>query len=196
MRTKNKHTREEIIENALRIFAKEGFFKTTVADIAQSTGIAKGTLYLYFKDKASLYVNVIEEHFKVGIKYLSEVQKESITSTEKLRKIADNWIDYMIRLKSSFCMFSMENVNLSSKIMKAVKPIMNVHLKEMIDIIVQMIEQGIKAREFRKVEPRIAAVHFLNTIRTGFFVTFIAPEKSVDKKTLLDLFFKGLKQRR
>lgn len=196
MRTKNRNIKEKIIRNALKIFAKEGFFKATVADIAQATGVAKGTLYLYFKDKSSLYVSVIEEHFEVGIKYLSKVQKESITSTEKLRKIADNWIDYMIRLKSSFFMFSMENVNLSSKIMKAVKPIMTVHLKEMIDIIVQIIEQGIKAREFRKVEPRIAAVHFLNTIRTGFFFTFIAPEKFVDKKILLDLFFKGLKQRR
>ncbi len=196
MRTKNKHTKEKIIENALRIFAQEGFFKTTVDDIAQAAGIAKGTLYLYFKDKASLYVSVIEEHFKVGIKYLNEVQKEKMTNTAKLQKIADNWIDYMIRLKSSFFMFSMENVNLSSKIMKAVKPIMNVYLKKMIDIIARIIGQGIKTREFRKIEPRIAAVHFLNTIRTGFFVTFITPERFVDKKILLDLFFKGLKQRR
>lgn len=196
MRIKNKHTKEKIIKHALRIFAKEGFFKTTVADIAQATGIAKGTLYLYFKDKASLYVSVIEEHFKVGINYLDEVQKKKMTGTAKLQKIADNWIDYMIQLKSSFFMFSMENINLSSKIMKAVKPIMSVHLKEMIDIIVQIIEQGIKAREFRKIEPRIAAVHFLNTIRTGFFLTFITPEKFVNKKILLDLFFKGLKQRR
>ena len=196
MRTKEQHTREKIINCALRIFAKEGFFKTTVADIAQATGIAKGTLYLYFKDKASLYVSVIEEHFKVGIDYLHEVEKESMTSTKKLKKIADEWIDTMIQLKSSFFMFSMENINLSSKIMKAVKPIMNFRLKEMIDIIAKIIEQGIAKKEFRKIEPHVAALHYLNTIRTGFFVNFIVPEKFVDKKILLDLFFKGLKQRR
>jgi TetR/AcrR family fatty acid metabolism transcriptional regulator len=196
MRTKEQHTREKIINCALRIFAKEGFFKTTVADIAQAAGIAKGTLYLYFKDKASLYVSVIEEHFKVGIDYLRRVEEESITSTKKLKKIADEWIDTMIRLKSSFFMFSMENVNLSSKIMKAVKPIMNFRLKEMIDIIAKIIKQGIAKREFRKIEPHIAALHYLNTIRTGFFVNFIVPEKFVDKKILLDLFFRGLKQRR
>ena len=143
MRTKEQHTREKIINCALRIFAKEGFFKTTVDDIAQAAGLAKGTLYLYFKDKASLYVSVIEEHFKTGIDYLRGVEKESITSTRKLKKIADEWIDTMIRLKSSFFMFSMENINLSSKIMKAVKPIMNFRLKEMIDIIAKFIEQGI-----------------------------------------------------
>lgn len=196
MRTKEQHTREKIINCALRIFAKEGFFKTTVADIAQATGIAKGTLYLYFKDKASLYVNVIEEHFKVGIDYLHEVEKESMTSTKKLKKIADEWIDTMIQLKSSFFMFSMENINLSSKIMKAVKPIMNFRLKEMIDIIAKIIEQGIAKKEFRKIEPHVAALHYLNTIRTGFFVNFIVPKKQIDKNEILELFFNGLKRRR
>ncbi|MGB3480255.1 MAG: TetR/AcrR family transcriptional regulator [bacterium] len=196
MRTKEQKTREKIINCALRIFAKEGFFKTTVDDIAQAAGLAKGTLYLYFKDKASLYVSVIEEHFKTGIDYLHEVEKESMTSTKKLKKIAEEWIDTMIRLKSSFFMFSMENVNLTSKIMKAVKPIMNVHLKEMIEIIAKIIEQGIAKKEFRKIEPRVAALHYLNTIRTGFFVKFIVSEKQIDKNEILELFFNGLRKRR
>ncbi|GAH58087.1 unnamed protein product, partial [marine sediment metagenome] len=189
MRTKNKHTKEKIIENALRIFAQEGFFKTTVDDIAQAAGLAKGTLYLYFKDKASLYISVIEEHFKMGIDYLHEVEKESMPSTKKLKKIADEWIDTMIQLKSSFFMFSMENINLSSKIMKAVKPTMNARLKEMIDIFARIIEQGIAKKEFRKIEPRLAALHYLNTIHTGFFINFIVPEKQVNKNELLKLFF-------
>jgi TetR/AcrR family fatty acid metabolism transcriptional regulator len=196
MKLKEEITREKIINSALRIFAKEGFFKATVDHIAQATGLAKGTLYLYFKDKASLYVSVIEEHFKVGIEYLHKVEKESTTSTEKLKKIADEWIDTMIRLKSSFFMFSMENINLSSKMMKAVKPIMNVRLKEMIAIISRIIEHGIAKKEFRKIQPRLAALHYLNTIRTGFFVSFIICEKQVNKNELLELFFDGLKKRR
>ena len=123
-------------------------------------------------------------------------EKESITSTRKLKKIADEWIDTMIRLKSSFFMFSMENINLSSKIMKAVKPIMNFRLKEMIDIIAKIIEQGIAKKEFRKIEPQVAALHYLNTIRTGFFVNFIVPKKQIDKNEILELFFNGLKRRR
>lgn len=196
MRAKDKNIRGKIIRNALKIFAKEGFFKTTVDDIAQATDVAKGTLYLYFKDKASLYISVIEEHFKMGIDYLHRIEKEPMTSTKKLEKIADEWIDTMIQLKSSFFMFSMENINLSSKIMKAVKPTMNVRLKEMIDIIARIIEQGIAKKEFRKIEPRVAALYYLNTIHTGFFINFIVPEKQVNKNELLKLFFDGLKKRR
>ena len=196
MRIKEHNTRKKIINCALRIFAREGFFKTTVDDIAHAAGVAKGTLYLYFKDKASLYISVIEEHFKVGIEYLCTVEKERMTSTRKLKKIASEWIDTMVRLKSSFFMFSLENINLSSKIMKAVKPIMNVRLKEMIDIIARIIEQGIVKKEFRKMEPRMAALYYLNMIRTGFFINCIISDKQVNKNELLELFLDGLKKRR
>lgn len=196
MRIKEQKTRGIIIKSALKIFAKKGFFKATVDDIAQAAGLAKGTLYLYFKDKASLYISVIEEHFKVGIEYLQKVEKESTTSTKKLKKIAGEWIDTMLKLKNSFFMFSMENINLSSKLMKAVKPIMNTHLKEMIDIIARIIEHGIVKKEFRKAEPRVAALHYLNTLRTGFFVSFLISEKPIHRNELLELFFDGLKKRR
>jgi AcrR family transcriptional regulator len=196
MRIKDKKTREKIIKSSLKIFAKKGFFMTTVDEIAHDAGLAKGTLYLYFKDKASLYVSAIEEHFKIGLDYLNRIEKEPITATDKLVKIANEWIDTMINMKSSLFMFSMENTNLSNKIIKAVKPIMRVRLKEMIGIIARIISQGITKKEFRHVKPRLTALHYLNTIRTGFFVNFILSEKHIEKRDLLKLFFNGLKKRR
>ena len=73
---------------------------------------------------------------------------------------------------------------------------MNFRLKEMIDIIAEIIKQGIAKKEFRKIEPHVAALHYLNTIRTGFFVNFIVPKKQIDKNEILELFFNGLKRRR
>jgi AcrR family transcriptional regulator len=193
---KEQNLRSKIVKNALKIFTKKGFFRTTVDDIAKAAGVGKGTVYLYFKDKSALYVSIIEDHFVTGIQYLKEVQSESLSSTEKLQKIAGDWIDYMIQLKSSFFMFSMENLNLSRKIMKEVRPIMLKNLKEMIGIVAHIIDQGIRTGEFRKVNSQIAALHFLNTIRTGFYINLFIPEISVDKKTALKLFFEGLKIRR
>ena len=89
----------------------------------------------------------------------------------------------------------LENINLSSKIMKAVKPIMHVRLNEMIEIIGRIIERGIAKKEFKKVDPCLAAVHYLNTIRTGFFVNSMMDENKTDKDELLKLFFNGLGKR-
>lgn len=196
MKKKEQNLRAKIIKHALNIFTKKGFFRTTMEDIARASGVAKGTVYLYFKDKSSLYVDIIQEHFMTGILYLQEVEKEPLTSAAKLQKIAADWLDYMIQLKSSFFMFSMENLNLSRKILKAVKPIVMDNLKKMINQIALIIEQGMKSGEFRRVDSRIAALYFLNTIRTGFYISLFVPEITVDKKTSLQLFFEGLKIRR
>ena len=193
---RRKNLRKKIIDAAIKLFAKKGFYETTVDDIAKAAKIAKGTAYLYFKDKPSLYISVIEEHFVTAMEYLQKIQKEDLTSTEMLQRTADEWINYMVKFKSSFPMFSIENINLTRRIMKAIKPIIFIRIEEMITLIAQIIEDGIKKKEFRKVNPRLAALYFLNTIRTGFFAQFFMPGMSVGKNATLELFFNGLKKRR
>ena len=43
--------KEKIIHSAMENFAKNGFDRTRMEDIAGAAGLAKGTLYLYFKNK-------------------------------------------------------------------------------------------------------------------------------------------------
>jgi AcrR family transcriptional regulator len=51
--------RQDILEAALTIFAEHGFGAARLDDVAARAGVAKGTLYLYFKDKESLFEAVI-----------------------------------------------------------------------------------------------------------------------------------------
>lgn len=47
--------REQVLESAKAVFAKKGFHKSSVADIIQRAGIARGTFYLYFKNKRQIF---------------------------------------------------------------------------------------------------------------------------------------------
>ena len=51
--------RQAIIEAALTVFAENGFGAARLDDVAAQAGVAKGTLYLYFDDKESLFEAVI-----------------------------------------------------------------------------------------------------------------------------------------
>ena len=51
---KKQHKEERLLETAFSLFTSKGMSKTSVADIAASAGIAKGTFYLYFHDKYEL----------------------------------------------------------------------------------------------------------------------------------------------
>lgn len=43
--------RESLLETAYKLFTSKGIHKTSISDIVDNAGVAKGTFYLYFKDK-------------------------------------------------------------------------------------------------------------------------------------------------
>ncbi len=52
--------RERIVANATELFAAKGYHGTTIDEIVQATGIAKGTFYVYFDSKEEILVEVIK----------------------------------------------------------------------------------------------------------------------------------------
>ncbi len=55
--------REELLAAARRVFAEKGFHEAKVGDIAASANVAKGTVYLYFPDKRSIFAELIDNLF-------------------------------------------------------------------------------------------------------------------------------------
>ena len=54
-------TPQQIIDAAIRVFARNGFYNSRVSDIAREAGIASGTIYLYFKTKDEILVTLFRE---------------------------------------------------------------------------------------------------------------------------------------
>lgn len=49
-----------IIESAVKVFARKGFYHATVSEIAREAGIADGTMYTYFQSKDDLLISLFE----------------------------------------------------------------------------------------------------------------------------------------
>src|SRR5262245_39213918 len=76
-----------ILEAARKVFAKKGFHVATVDDVANAAGVAKGTVYLYYRSKQEVYLAALK--FGIGQMYtvvLDEVNKVAGTE-EKLRAL-------------------------------------------------------------------------------------------------------------
>jgi AcrR family transcriptional regulator len=196
MRKKETKTREKIIKNALKIFAQKGFFRTAMDDIAQATGVAKGTVYLYFKDKQDLYIATIDEHFNRALETLSAIEAKTTPPGEKMEEIAVNFIEYIKHLKTTYMLFTFENINLKGKTLKQMHTVIEPKIQAMIEIISKIIRSGIHSNEFRKVDPKVAAFYFISTIRAIFLSDFYMSDVSFKTDTVLKLFFEGLKKRR
>jgi len=85
-----ERSKNNIIKNALQVFAEHGYYKTSIEMIAKSADISKGLMYNYFKSKDEL----LESVFMEGFKYFDEMMKinqTEISAYEKLDILLNNF---------------------------------------------------------------------------------------------------------
>lgn len=63
----NPDKRQRIMEAATQVFANQGFYNSTVADVAKKASVADGTIYLYFKNKDDLLISIFEQSMDMFI---------------------------------------------------------------------------------------------------------------------------------
>ena len=67
----------EILKAALHEFSVNGFASTRLDDVANRAGICKGTIYLYFKSKEELFVEVVRDRMLPHVEKLEHLGKKS-----------------------------------------------------------------------------------------------------------------------
>lgn len=85
--------KQQILDAALNIFAKNGYYKASISQIAKEASISKGLLYNYFQNKEELLIEVMSN----GIKYLLRGygQKSDKSAKEQLQKMIEQSFDMM-----------------------------------------------------------------------------------------------------
>jgi len=81
---KNSDKRRRIIEAAIKVFAKKGFYNSKVSEIARAAHVADGTIYLYFQNKDDILISLFEE---VMQNVLDRVQAAVTQETNPARKL-------------------------------------------------------------------------------------------------------------
>src|SRR4030081_2144395 len=80
--------RESILRAATRVFARNGYFNSKVADIAAAAGVAGGTVYLYFKSKEEILHWIFDQNMAEAIAADRRLIDKLSDPREKLRRIA------------------------------------------------------------------------------------------------------------
>ena len=108
MSIKKEQRKEQIIQNALSLFASKGFYATTIPDIATALKMSVGNMYNYFKSKDILAKEIIKYISIYLGKKIREINEQNISTKEKTRKIIEMYfktalskpemIDYFLRI--------------------------------------------------------------------------------------------------
>jgi AcrR family transcriptional regulator len=85
--------REEILAAALDEFSARGFAATRLDDVAQRAGVAKGTIYLYFRDKESLFQELIRTMLTPLVGTIEAMGKADLP----ISALAEHFADLFVR---------------------------------------------------------------------------------------------------
>ena len=78
---------QKIIEAAVRVFAREGYYNSRVSDIAREAGIAAGTIYLYFRTKDDILVTLFRDKMAEFVGALRKAIAGEPDAASKVRRL-------------------------------------------------------------------------------------------------------------
>lgn len=133
---------ERLLRCAVVLFAEKGMENVSVEDITKGTGLAKGTFYLYFKNRDALIQEVCEHCFALSLRFSMAGVEDEPTYSQKLKKRVHNIL--------LFCRaYPLENMVLS----RLYRPVNVVGTENLLqspsyEINRDFIQRGIEAGEF------------------------------------------------
>ena len=81
---KKELRRNRIREIAAKVFAKNGFDRTTIRKIAEEGGISAASIYYYFDSKEDLLYQILDETMSTGFKLIKDIEKRDTNLQEVL----------------------------------------------------------------------------------------------------------------
>jgi TetR/AcrR family transcriptional regulator, fatty acid metabolism regulator protein len=78
---------QQIIEAAVKVFARQGYYNSRVSDIAREAGIAAGTIYLYFRTKDDILVTLFKEKMAQFVAAAGKAVAQEASAEAKVRRL-------------------------------------------------------------------------------------------------------------
>ncbi|MBM3323222.1 TetR/AcrR family transcriptional regulator, partial [candidate division WOR-3 bacterium] len=185
-----------LLEAAFAEVSEHGYFETTVDDIARRAGVAKGTLYLYFRDKPDIYIGLVGWLLERALAGLRATAARPVPARQKLVEVFETWSHTVLSRPAVSSLLSVDSLEATSLMKERVLGDVVPRVRKMVDEVAAIIEQGIRDGEFRRVDARLAALTYLSGFRSTMFVVAHGwPVKNPARKAQ-ELFFDGILARR
>ncbi len=187
--------RKLILDAAIKVFAKKGYHRSRVSDIAEEAGIAYGLVYHYFKNKEEVLNTIFRERWGTFLDAIRLYHESPLSIREKLTNISFFLVNSYNQRPELMEVLILE-IARSSKFLEAS------HIEkfnEAFRLIEAILREGQAKGELKKeIDPMLAAYIFLGAIElilTGYVLSTL---KSRDTRTyqkvaetVVDVFLNG-----
>jgi len=189
----NKNNKYDLIlEAAVKVFARQGFYQSTIAQIAKEAGVADGTIYLYFKNKDDILVQFFSYRTKqVFDRFRAEVKKAG-NSLDKLRNLVRRHLTEFQGDRNMAVVYQVETHQSSRLAESQIREMSQMYQ----DLISEIVELGQQEGSIRKDLYVGLVKRFILGAVDEVINTWLHSEKQYDLVSmadpLVDLFIRGI----
>ena len=181
-----------ILKAAVKVFARQGFYQSTVAQIAREAGVADGTIYLYFKNKDDILVQFFSYRTKqVFERFRAEVNK-SDNSLDKLRNLIRRHLTEFQRDRDMAVVYQVETHQNSRLAEDQIREMSQMYQ----DLVSEIVETGQQEGRIRKDLYVGLVKRFILGAVDEVINTWLHSDKNYDLVSmadpLVDLFVRGI----
>ena len=173
--------RDQIIALSKDIFAKYGFQKTNINDIAIAGGKGKSTLYYYFSSKEDIFKAVIELELNDLRQSIIEEVNIAIDPQSKIKAYILTRINFLSSHKNLYSVIREQSL---SHFSYAESIRQKFDLME-VELLTAILKDGVKGRYFKINEPGFAASGLIAALR-GIQLQLISPNRKAGFEQTLD----------
>jgi TetR/AcrR family transcriptional regulator, fatty acid metabolism regulator protein len=178
--------RRQILDAAVRVFARQGFHSTRVSDIADEAGVAYGLVYHYFKSKDQVLNELFSERWSLLLAAIEETDREGPSPREKLAAVAAFIVDSYRHDPELMKVIIVE-------VTRAANSFGRTHLPEIrsaYESIAKIVADGQEAGAFRRdIDPTFASMSFYGAIEQllSGWIFEVIPASDADFQQAKDL---------
>lgn len=189
--------RRQILEAAISVFSRLGFHRARMDDVARESGLAKGTLYLYYQSKDALIGALLERIFRSEKRNLEAFLAGEGSVSGRLVALADRMSEEIGRLSMLLPVW-FEFYAVAARD-EAVKRFVGRYFEEYRAALESVVREGVKRGEFREVDAGEAAVAIISlfegvTLLWAFDPEAVPAEKHMEAS--VRLLIEGLRRER
>jgi len=189
---------QQILEAAFRVFGARGLHQATLDDVARAAGITKGTIYLYFPDKAALFSAMLKARVNDLLPPMESSGGGRVSSARRrLLTLAGRL--YRFFQSPAYLAMYRTMVGEASQFPEAAALLYREGILPANRRLAEVIQQGIAAGEFRKEDPLIASRAFVGMLQIfavsqgllGGQRIFPIPDRRIIQ-TVTEIYLRGL----
>jgi AcrR family transcriptional regulator len=186
------YKRQSIQQAVINVMCRDGLKNVTMERVAQEVGIAKGTVYLHYRDKQQLLDDVKESALAPMIAKLDEIFASDSVPERKLQAYCLRYLGYFDERRELFriLLYERETVRVQGSRYRSDR------YRHLVEEVAKIIDDGMKRGAFRRVDANLIASMFVES-NFAMLNQRLLTEKprpvEDDAETISDLFLRGLR---